>query len=214
MNIKIQITKLLISMAIALGALVISKTGIAQPQSTGNEVFGVGYNIETSRLLSSRMFVEGNYTLGRRTFEIGISPGSYNTQGQGFIFRHKVFLNRVKNNTGKFHIDDYNIRTFALYKFVTFSSNTKTLRKEHDIPEPESVFENPITNPNINTIEHYLGIGLEFRVVNKLFIETVALGGINFIKNNSEIIIIEEKMLPKADLDFSWNFSLGMNYRF
>ncbi|MFW5963166.1 MAG: hypothetical protein ACOCRW_02110, partial [Bacteroidota bacterium] len=192
------------------------KTGVSQAQPVGNETFGVGYNIETSRLLNSRMFIEGNYTLGRRTFEIGISPGSYNTQGEGFMFRHKVFLNQAKNNNKEFQINDYNIRTFALYKFVTFSSNTQTLRKNHSIPEPdpESVFESPITNSTINTIEHYLGIGVEFRVFNKLFMETIALGGINFIKNNSEIVVIEEKMLPKSDLDFSWNLSIGMNYRF
>lgn len=214
MNSKIYITKLLIGIVIVLVGLTYAKTGVSQAQPVGNEAFGVGYNIETSRLLSSRMFIEGNYTLGRRTFEIGISPGSYNTQGQGFMFRHRVFLNRAKNNNQEFQINDYNIRTFALYKFVTFSSNTQTLRKDHNIPETESVFENQITKPTINTIEHYLGFGIEFKVFNKLFMETIALGGINFIKNNSEIVVIEEKMLPKADLDLSWNLSIGMNYRF
>ncbi|MFO8235306.1 MAG: hypothetical protein R6U04_07885 [Bacteroidales bacterium] len=211
---KIKYKKLLLSIAITFVVIASAKTSMSQTQSMSKEVFGVGYNIETSRLLSNRMFIEGNYTLGRRTFEVGITPGSYNTEGQGFMFRHKVFLNRNKNSHQEFNINDYNIRTFGLYKFVTFSSNTQTLRKTHNLPKPESAFENPITSSTINTIEHYLGFGVEFKLVNKLFIETIALGGINFIKNNSEIVVIEDKLLPKSDLDFAWNISMGMNYRF
>jgi hypothetical protein len=190
------------------------KTAYTQIPGTSNEIFGLGYSIETSRILNNRMFIEGNYTLGRRTFEVGLTPGSYNTDGQGFLFKHKIFLNKKKGNNRQFSLKNHKLRTFAVYKFVMFSSTTKTLRQEYKIREPESVFQNTLTSPTINTIEHYLGLGMEVNIYNDLFVEVIGVGGINFLKNNSQAIIIEEKVLPKVDLDISWDISLGINYRF
>jgi len=199
---------------IILLALSCAKTGYSQNPISQDEIFGIGYSIETSRLLNNRMFIEGNYTIGRRTFEVGLSPGSYNTDGQGFLFKHKIFLNKKQDEHGMFDFKNHKFRTFAIYKFVMFSSTTKTLREDFEVIEPESIVMNSLSSPTINTIEHYIGLGIEFSIYDNLYIDMAAVGGLNFLKNSSKVILIENKLLPKVDLDFSWDMSIGMSYRF
>jgi hypothetical protein len=196
--------------------LVISfvKVGNTQNSLKDTESFGISYSYESSRILNDRMFIKGNYTLGRRSFEAGISLNSYSPNTQGFLFQHKVFLNKKKNEHADFNIKEYNIRTFAIYKFIMFGSSTNSLRKKPVIRESDNVVKNTLTNTNINTIEHYIGLGVEFKLYKKLFIEVMGVGGINIIKNNSQAVIIEDSIVPKSDAGLSWDLTISMNYNF
>jgi hypothetical protein len=190
------------------------KVGNAQNSLKDTESFGISYSYESSRILNDRMFIKGNYTLGRRSFEAGISLNSYSPNTQGFLFQHKVFLNKKKNEHADFNIKEYNIRTFAIYKFIMFGSSTNSLRKKPVIRESDNVVKNTLTNTNINTIEHYIGLGVEFKLYKKLFIEVMGVGGINIIKNNSQAVIIEDSIVPKSDAGLSWDLTISMNYNF
>lgn len=190
------------------------KVGNAQNSLKDTESFGISYSYESSRILNDRMFIKGNYTLGRRSFEAGISLNSYSPNTQGFLFQHKVFLNKKKNEHADFNIKEYNIRTFAIYKFIMFGSSTNSLRKKPEIIESDNVMKNTLTNANINTIEHYIGFGVEFKLYKKLFIEVMGVGGINIIKNNSQAVIIKDSIVPKSDTGLSWDLTLSMNYNF
>lgn len=197
-----------------LFVLVTVKAGIAQNSIEDKESYGISYSYESSRMLNDRMFIKGNYTLGRRTFEAGISLNSYSPNTQGFLFQHKIFLNKKLNEHAEFNIKDYDIRTFVLYKFIMFGSSTNSLREKPEIRESENMMANSLTNENINTIEHYIGIGVEFKLYKKLFIEMMGVGGINIIKNNSQAIEIKNSIVPKSDAKLSWDLTLSMNYNF
>jgi hypothetical protein len=195
-------------------ALIVVKVGISQNSIKNTESFGISYSYESSKILNDRMFIKGNYTLGRRSFEAGISLNSYSPDTQGFLFQHKVFLNKKKNEHAEFNIKDYNIRTFAIYKFIMFGSSTNSLRKKPEIKSSDGVMPQSLTNANINTIEHYIGFGVEFKLYKNFFIEMMGVGGINIIKNNSQAVIIKDTIVPKSDAGFSWDFTLSMNYNF
>jgi len=199
---------------ILLLILATAKVSLSQNSAGNEEIFGLSYNYETSRILKDRMFAIGNYTIGRRSFEIGISINSYTPGSQGFLFQHKVFLNKKQNEHADFELKNYNIRTYAIYKFVMFGSPVNSLRKNHDVVESERITQNSLASTNINTIEHYLGFGAEFDLYDNLSVETMVVGGVNNIKNNSKAIVIEDQILPKTDLYLTWDISIGMNYRF
>jgi hypothetical protein len=190
------------------------KVSVAQNSTEDKESYGISYSYESSRMLNDRMFIKGNYILGRRSFEAGISLDSYTPGKQGFLFQHKIFLNKKMNEHAEFNIKDYNIRTFAVYKFIMFGSSTKSLRNSPAKMPSNDANANPITQPTINTIEHYLGFGVEFKLYKKLFIELMGVGGINIIKNNSHAVIIDNSLLPKSDAGLSWDVTLSMNYNF
>jgi hypothetical protein len=190
------------------------KVGNAQNSIKDTESFGISYSYESSRILNDRMFIKGNYTLGRRAFEAGISLNSYSPNTQGFLFQHKIFLNKKKNEHAEFNIEEYNIRTFAIYKFIMFGSSTKSLRKKPRVKSTNEVMPNSLTHASINTIEHYVGVGVEFKLYKNFFIEIMGVGGINIIKNNSQAVIVDDSILPKSDAGLSWDLTLSMNYNF
>ena len=199
---------------ILLLILATAKVSLSQNSAGNEEIYGLSYNYETSRILKDRMFAIGNYTIGRRSFEAGISMNTYTPASQGFLFQHKVFLNKNQNEHSDFNLKDYKIRTYAIYKFIMFGSPVKSLRKKYDVIESDRITQNSLASPSINTIEHYLGFGAEFDIFDNLSIETMIVGGINNIKNNSKAIVIENQILPKTDLHLTWDISFGMNYRF
>lgn len=200
--------------ALVIFLILIVKIAVAQNKLASNESLGLSYSYESSRLMNDRMFVKGNYILGRRSFEIGISLDSYKMNTQGMSFEHRVFLNKKKNEHADFNLDDYNLRSFILYKFVMFSSTTKSLRQDQTINVSEKVTSNSLTSPSFRSIEHYVGIGAEYKLFEHLFMEAMGVAGVNIIKNNSETVVINKKMLPKSDMGLSWNISLSMNYYF
>jgi len=212
-NLK-RIVRLVKATTLLFILLVVGKAGYSQGSVFENEMYGFGFSLESSRLLNDRMFVEGNYTLGRRTFEIGISTGSYRSDEQGFLFRHKIFLNRKANKDESFNLSNHKFKTYVMYKFVMFTSGTSALRKDFDVIESETIFENSFAAPTLNTIEHYIGLGMELDLFNNFSIDVMGGAGINFIRDNSNIIITEDRMLSQAGTDLSWDLSLGINYRF
>ncbi len=197
---------------IILGMMI--NTGYSQISLAENESLGINYSYESSRMIKNRMFIQANYTVGRKSFEFGFSTNSIKMNTQGFLFKHKVFLNRNNNEYEDFNVESYKIRPYAIYKFVMFSSPAGSLRDRTIRLEPGNPFQNSITSSTINTIEHYLGLGTEFKLYNKIFIECMAAGGLNFLKNNSEAVIINDRLLPKASVELTWDLSLGVNYRF
>jgi hypothetical protein len=202
------------ALVLFLGIVFYSSTSYSQNSGLENEIYGMGFSFQSSRLINSRMFVEGNYTLGRRTFEIGVSTGSYTSDEQGFLFKHKIFLNKKLNKKESFNLDNHRFKTFAVYKFVMFTSSAKHLRKDFKVVESDFVINNPVSTPTINTIEHYLGVGMEFTFFNHLSVEAMGGAGINFVRNNSNLEIIEDKLLSQANTDLSWDLTFGINYRF
>ena len=199
---------------ILLLILSIGKVSFSQNFTENKEIFGLSYHYETSKILKDRMFAIGNYIIGRRSYEVGISMKSYTPGNQGFLFQHKVFLNKKQNEYADFNLKDYKIKTYAIYKFIMFGSPANSLKNDHDVNEAQRFTHNPLTTSSINTIEHYLGIGVEFNVYENLSIEAMGVGGVNIIKNNSKAIFIDDQILPKSDLYLSWDISIGMNYRF
>jgi len=194
--------------------LTISKEIWSQNFVENKEIFGLSYHYETSKMLKDRMFALGNYTIGRRSYEVGISMNSYAPGNQGFLFQHKVFLNKNQNEYADFNLKDYDIKTYAIYKFVMFGSPANSLKKSFDATKAERLTHTPLNTLSINTIEHYLGLGAEFNIYDNLSIEAMGVCGVNIIKNNSKAIVIDNQILPKSDLYLSWDISIGMNYRF
>jgi hypothetical protein len=88
------------------------------------------------------------------------------------------------------------------------------LRKDFKVVESDFVINNPVSTPTINTIEHYLGVGMEFTFFNHISVEAMGGAGINFVRNNSNLEIIEDKLLSQANTDLSWDLTFGINYRF
>ena len=86
--------------ALVIFLIFIVKTAVAQNKLASNELLGLSYSYESSRLMDERMFAKGNYVLGRRSFEIGINVNSYKMNTQGMSFEHRVFLNKKKNEHG------------------------------------------------------------------------------------------------------------------
>jgi len=209
-----NISRIVKHVIILLLILATAKVSLSQNFTDNKEIFGLSYNYETSRILKDRMFAIGNYTIGRRSFEVGVSMNSYTPGSQGFLLQHKVFLNKKQNEYTDFNLKDYNIRTYAIYKFVMFGSPVNSLRKNYDVIESERITQNSLASPSINTIEHYLGFGVEFDLYDNLSVEAMGVGGVNIIKNNSKAIVIDDQILPKSDLYLSWDISIGMNYRF
>ena len=212
---NITYIRLIIKIGVIISlALTIGKRSLSQNSTENKEIYGFSYNYETSRILKDRMFVKGNYTIGRRSFEVGISMNSLKTNRQGFLFQHRIFLNKMQNKHSDFNLEDYIIKTYAIYKFVMFGSPVNSLRKNYDVIENERITQNSLTSPGITTLEHYLGFGIEFGLNDNLSVEAMGVGGVNFIKNNSKAIVIEDQILPKTDLYLSWDISIGVNYRF
>jgi hypothetical protein len=95
-----------------------------------------------------------------------------------------------------------------------FGSSTKSLRKKPRVKSTNEVMPNSLTHASINTIEHYVGVGVEFKLYKNFFIEIMGVGGINIIKNNSQAVIVDDSILPKSDAGLSWDLTLSMNYNF
>lgn len=186
----------------------------AQDSRGYKEIFGVSSSYESSRMINDRMFLIGNYTVGRRSFELGLSVGNNQFDSQGFLFQHKIFLNQKQEVDQDFDLKNHNLLFFAVYKFVMYGSSTNSLRQDHEIIRSDQITTNSMSSPTINTIEHYAGIGMEWNMFHNLYIEMMGVGGLNILKNNSEAIVINDKLLPKSNAKFSWDVSIGLNYRF
>ena len=68
--------------------------------------------------------------------------------------------------------------------------------------------------PTFNTIEHYLGLGMEVDLIPHLYLNAYAGGGFYFYRHDSRLVQKEDSLLPEQMNGFNWNLNLGVGYRF
>lgn len=176
------------------------------------DFYSTNINQNLNGLVLNRTVVSGQYQKDRRTFELGVLMNEFKAVS-GFAFKHRYFLNR--NEDGEvYNPESYSIRPHLFYRFV-YNSNM-----------PENYLNYPMHSGNggidllenshhtINTIEHYLGIGLEIDVSDNMYINTSVSGGFYFFKDNMEAVRVDGQLLPEASTGVTFNVSSGLGFHF
>jgi hypothetical protein len=181
-------------------------------QEQSSEFYSTNFNQNLNGLVLNRTVISGQYQKERRTFELGILMNEFKNVS-GFVFKHKYFLNKSKNSED-YNPEFYPLRPYLFYRFV-YNSQMPSNFLSKPVTNGGIVFQlNENSIHTINTIEHYLGMGLELDILDNIFVHTAASIGFYFFKDNMKATRINDQLVPKATTGFAFNISTGIGYRF
>lgn len=176
------------------------------------DFYGTNINQNLNGLVLNRTVISGQYQMERRTFELGILMNEFRAVS-GFVFKHRYFLNS-KEEGEVYNPKSYSVRPHLFYRFV-YNSNMPENYLNHPMNASNMSFdllEN--SRHTINTIEHYLGFGLEIDVVDNIYLNTSVSGGFYFFKDNMEAVQVDDQLRPEASNGFVFNVSSGLGFHF
>ena len=180
--------------------------------SESTEFYGTNISENLNGLVQNRTVISGQYQLDRRTFEVGILVNEFSNMS-GFVFKHRYFLNKSKQSEG-FNPALHSVRPHLFYRFV-YNSQMPEHHLRSPIASGDVSFQLPgNTMHTINTIEHYLGIGVEIDVLKNIYINTSVSGGLYFFKDNMDAVEVEDQLVPEASTGFVFNASTGIGFHF
>jgi hypothetical protein len=135
------------------------------------------------------------------------------SDASGFVFKHRYFLNKTGEGE-EYNPESFTIRPHVFYRFV------------YNNQMPENFLYRPINAGEvsfglaehsvhtINTIEHYLGLGLEIDLLKNIYLNTSVSGGFYFFKDNMDAVRQDDQLLPEATTGFVFNVSTGIGCHF
>ncbi|MFP4622406.1 MAG: hypothetical protein ACLFM7_13930 [Bacteroidales bacterium] len=179
------------------------------PQS--REFYGTNIIHSLNGLVLNRTVIGGQYQLNRRTFDLGLLMNEF-SNFSGFVFKHRYFLNRSESGE-VYNPASYALRPHLFYRFV-YNNQMPEAFLAHPTQAGESFEITEHEQHTINTIEHYLGIGLEVDISERIYLNTSVSGGFYFFKDNMEAVEIDGQLLPKATTGFVFNVSTGLGCYF
>ncbi|MBS3771718.1 MAG: hypothetical protein V5A59_07345 [Bacteroidales bacterium] len=174
--------------------------------------YGTNISQNMNGLVLNRTVMSGQYQKERRTFEMGILMNEFKAVS-GFVFKHRYFLNKTEDGE-VYQPESYALRPHLFYRFV-YNSNMPENYLNHPVYEGNgSIDLMKNSRHTINTIEHYLGIGLEIDVWDNMYLNTSVSGGFYFFKDNMEAVRIDGQLLPEASTGVTFNVSTGIGFHF
>ncbi len=183
-----------------------------QIKESKDDLFGAGVYQEVNGLVKSRNVLGAEYVHDRRTFELGLLVNHFEGVS-GLVFRHQYFLNRTKGDRD-YDLVEYDVRPYLIYNFI-YNPGISDHYLRHQVGEgflPEGQQLSAV--PTFNTIEHYLGIGVEADLVPGVYLNAYAGGGLFFYRHDSKMVQKNDMLLPEQTMGFNWNLSAGVGYRF
>lgn len=183
-----------------------------QLKESEEDLFGAGVYQEVNGLIKSRNVLSAEYVHGRRTFELGLMINHFEAVS-GIAFRHQYFLNRSKTGDD-FNLAEYPLRPYLIYNFV-YNKGISDHHLRHPVGEGFLPVSQELSAvPTFNTIEHYLGIGVEMDLLPGVYMNAYAGGGLYFYRHDSKMVQKDNMLLPDQATGFNWNLSIGMGCRF
>mgnify|MGYP006290835791 CR=1 FL=1 len=186
-----------------------------QFEAAGSEprgFYGTNINQSVNGLVLNRTVLNGQYQLNRRTFEVGLLMNEFR-DASGFVFKHRYFLNNTKEEE-EYNPESYSIRPHVFYRFVYNNQMPENCLNYPIHAEEVSFSLTEHSVHTINTIEHYLGLGLEIDLVKNIYLNTSVSGGFYFFKDNMDAVRQDDQLLPEATTGFVFSVSTGIGCHF
>ncbi len=181
-------------------------------ESNPGGLYGTNINQNMNGLVLNRTVLSGQYQLDKRTFELGLLMNEFR-DASGFVFKHRYFLNKTEEGE-VYNPESYIFRPHVFYRFVYNSQMPENYLRHPIHPGKESFELSKHSLHTINTIEHYLGVGLEIDLVKNIYLNTSVSGGYYFFKDNMDAVRQDGQLLPEATTGFVFNVSTGIGCHF